>query len=61
MLVLGEGAADGLDDITITAAKYSVKITGSKMKISLSLHCNANLFNTSHKFLYANGVKIYIN
>lgn len=44
MLVLGEGAADGLDYITITtAAKYSVKITRSKMKISLSLHCNANL------------------
>ena len=55
ILVLVEVPRDGLDNTVITVeAKYSLNITRSRNKISLSLH-----YNESNSFLYVNVINVY--
>ena len=55
ILVLGEVGRDGLDNTAITVeAKYSLTITRSRNKISLSLH-----YNRSNSFLCVNATNVY--
>ena len=56
ILVLGEGATQGLDATTITAgAKYSINFSISQIKFCLSFH-----YYGSNSFLFVNATK-YIN
>ena len=55
ILVLGEVRRDGLDNTAITVeVKYSLNITRSRNKISLSLY-----YNGSNSFLYVNAINVY--
>ena len=55
ILVLGEWAAQGLDDATLTAeAKYPINFTQSRKRFVLSLHDNG-----SNSFLFVNAPKIH--
>ena len=55
ILILGEGATRGLDDITWTAeARYSINFTLSEKIFVLSLH-----YNESNSFLFVKATKIY--
>ena len=55
-LILGEGATQELDDITLIAeAKYSINFTQSGKRFVLSLH-----YSGSNSFLFVNATKVYI-
>ena len=55
ILILDEGATQGLDDTRLTAeAKYPTYFTQSRKRFVLSLH-----YNGSNNFLYVNATKIY--
>ena len=55
ILILGIGATQGLDYITLTAeAQYSINFSRSNGKFCLSLH-----YNGSNSFLFANAAKIH--
>ena len=46
ILILGEGATEGLNDTTLTReAKYPINFTQPKKRFVLSLHYNQNNFN----------------
>ena len=46
ILILGEGATEGLNDTTLTReAKYPISFTQPKKRFVLSLHYNQNNFN----------------
>ena len=54
ILIIGEGATQGLDDTTITTEnKYSINFTISKNKFCLSLH-----YNGADSYLFVNGKEI---
>ena len=53
--VLGQGPTQGLDDTALTAeVQYSINLSRSNRKFSLSLH-----YNGRNSFLFANATKIY--
>ena len=53
--VLGQGPTQGLDDTALTAeVQYSINLSRSNRKFSLSLH-----YNERNSFLFANATKIY--
>ena len=55
ILIIGEGATQGLDDSTlITEAKYSVNFTQPTKIFVLNVH-----YNGSNCFLFVNDIKIY--
>ena len=55
-LILGEGATQEFDDITLIAeAKYSINFTQSGKRFVLSLH-----YSGSNSFLFVNATKVYI-
>ena len=55
ILILGEGATQGLDDTTLTAeAKYPMTFIQSGKRFALSLH-----YNGSNSFLSVNDTKVY--
>ena len=55
ILVFGEGAAQGLDDTTLTPeAKYPINFTQSNKRFVLCLH-----YNGSNSFLFVNATKRY--
>ena len=55
ILILGDGATQGLDDTTLTAeAIYSINFTQSNRKLCLSLH-----YIGSNSFLFVNATKTY--
>ena len=55
ILILSEGATQGLDDTTLTAeAKYPMKFRQSGKRFVLSLH-----YNGSNSFLFVNATKVY--
>ena len=54
ILILGEGATQGLNDTTLTAeAKYPINFTQSGKRFVLNLHYNGN-----NSFLFVNATKI---
>ena len=54
ILILGEGPTQGLDGTVLTAENmYSINLTLSRKKISLSLH-----YNGANSYLFANGTEI---
>ena len=55
ILILGEGATQGLDDTTLTAeAIYPINFTQPNKRFILSLH-----YTGSNSFLSVNATKIY--
>ena len=55
ILIIGEGATQGLNNTTLTAeAKYPFHFTQSEKRFVLSLH-----YNGSNSFLFVNATKIY--
>ena len=54
ILILGQGATQGLDRTTLTAEKlYSINFTENNKKICLSLHCNS-----ANSYQFVNGKEI---
>ena len=52
-LILGEDPTQGIDDITLTAArKYSINFTLTKKRLRLSLH-----YNGANSYLFVNGTE----
>ena len=55
VLILDEGATQGLDDTTLTAeAKYPINFTQPGKRFVLSIH-----YNGSNSYLFVNATKIY--
>ena len=55
ILILGKGATQGWDDITLTVeVQYSINFSRKNRKFSLCLHCNG-----SNSFLFVNTTKLY--